>query len=359
MSILLDHTATDGSWVDALTSTVEKKGFRLVWRAENGHRWDEALRASGHTPALLTAAALEFQLATNSYRNRRLVDLTCCLEHDGKTVAALPLGVAWDGNGKAKLSTCGLANFAPFFAMGTPPKLIRKSSAVIYDAILWLCDTLALTTITTRHPWSPAPHQSTWLRHERDLGAMTTLHDELLVDLRQPYERIHCGFRKSYRPLVTKAASIWDIGTHSAPTAETWQEFHDLHVRVAGRETRSAASWQAQFNAFSSRNAILTTVRDDAGEMIGAAFFFVSRDEAAYAVAAYRRDLFDQPIGHGAQAAAIRAFKQMKIPWYWLGTLDHPLRNPQLTEKEIGIMAFKAGFASDVGTSYSCSLDRG
>lgn len=355
----LDHAATDAAWRTALAAAADAQGFHLAWRTDDKPGWDAALRASGHAPALLTAAALDFQIATNADRHERLVDLTCYLTHDGKAIAALPLGVTWDRPGAPMLSTCGLENYAPFLALGTPRKQLRKACALIHDINQWLTETLALPAIVTRHAWSPARHQSAWLRHERDLGAMTILHDELLVDLGQPYDRIHVGFRKSYRPLVTRAASMWDVRTDRAPTAGTWQEFHDLHVRVAGRETRSAASWEAQFNAFSSGNAMLATVRDDAGEMVGAAFFFLSRDEAAYAVAAYRRDLFDQPIGHGAQAAAIRAFQQMNIPWYWIGTLDHPRRNPKLTEKEIAIMAFKAGFASDVGTSFSCSLDRG
>lgn len=359
VSIPLNHSSTDAAWRDALVERVETQGFSLVWRTDDKTGWDAALRSSGHAPALLTAAALDFQVATNTERHQRLIDLTCCLEHDGKIIAALPFGVTWDKNGEAKFSTCGLVNYAPLLGLDAPRKLIRKACALIHDINLWLAEALVLSTITTRHTWSPARHQTIWLRHERELGATTTLHDELLVDLGQPYERIHGGFRKSYRPLVTKAAAMWDISMDYAPTSKTWQEFHDLHVRVAGRETRAAASWQAQLDAFASGNALLTTVRDAAGEMVGAAFFFLSSDEAAYAVAAYRRDLFDQPIGHGAHAAAIRAFQQMSIPWYWIGTLDHPHRNPLLTDKEVSITAFKAGFASDVGTSFSSSIDCG
>lgn len=355
---LLDNVASDADWRAGVAVAAAAHGFRAVWRTDDKSGWDAVLRASGHAPALLTAAALDFQLATNTDRHERLIDLTCYLTHEGRHVAAVPLGVTWDKLGAPKLSTCGLENYAPLLVLGRTRKQVRKACALIHDLNHWLAETLSLPAVTTRHAWSPAQHQSIWLRHERDLGAKTTLHDELLVDLRQPYDRIHSSFRKSYRPLVTKAASLWDIRTDCAPTPRIWQEFHDLHVRIAGRETRSMASWRLQFDAFSSGNAMLATVRDKTGEMVGGAFFFLSSDEAAYAVAAYRRDLFDQPIGHGAQAAAILAFQKMKIPWYWIGTLDHPRRNPKLTDKEVAIMAFKAGFASDVGTSFSCHLDR-
>jgi FemAB family protein len=116
-------------------------------------------------------------------------------------------------------------------------------------------------------------------------------------------------FRKSYKPLVNKALKEWDVKVCEENVDEVFEEFKDLHFEAAGKQTRSKESWSIQRKQIENNEAFLVSVRDG-NLLIGAGFFNFSRDMGTYSVGAYKRDLFDKPIGHAVQMIAI---KQLKI----------------------------------------------
>ena len=64
--------------------------------------------------------------------------------------------------------------------------------------------------------------------------------------------------------------------------------------------------------------AFLVTIRDD-GLLIGAGLFNYSKHNGIYSVGAYKRELFDRPIGHAVQMMAIEKLKEIGCRTYHLG----------------------------------------
>ena len=93
-----------------------------------------------------------------------------------------------------------------------------------------------------------------------------------------------------------------------------------------------------------NKEAFLVTVRDES-KLIGAGFFNYTRDMGMYSVAAYKRELFDRPIGHAVQMIAIEKLKELGCKTYYLG---QKATSGLSTEKEISISHFKEGFASNI-----------
>ena len=328
-------------------------GFELVVRDEGSHLWDEVLVSSGHAPSLLTHSGLCFQKAVNAPRVQQLVDLSCVLRMKGgrDSLVAWPLGVVWDDAEHPRFSTLGLNQMAPIFAANIAPKILRRMLLAMHEIVEELVRVLRVPCVWSE-AWSPRRSYSPWMVSERARGAPVRVRDEMIIDLQRPYPEIHARFRKSYRPLVRAAQRHWKIEARTVVDGTIWERFHALHVAVAGRETRPEASWDMQYKAIQNGDALLTTVEDTDGELVGGAFFFLSQHEASYAVAAYRRDLFDRPLGHGAQAVSIQKFQKLGKSWYWLGSIPDAEHQPEPTDKEVQITHFKKGFATQVEPSF-------
>lgn len=186
-----------------------------------------------------------------------------------------------------------------------------------------------------------------WHRTVVERSAQCRVGHELYVDLSLDVEMIRGNFRKSYRPLIHKGQKLWKTCTYVKEVpSDTFSEFRELHRKVAGRVTRPIETWNIQEQAIRSGEAFLVTLRNSDDEMVGGGLFHVSKDEGAYAIGAYDRNLFDLPLGHVVQMAAIEQMKQLGLRWYFLGNRSYPgdIRPP--TDKELSISHFKEGFAT-------------
>jgi FemAB family protein len=168
----------------------------------------------------------------------------------------------------------------------------------------------------------------------------------MYVDLSLPMPQIKARFRKSYRALVTSGLKAWRVHDMTGPDAQRWNEFRELHARVAGRVTRSAQSWDLQYQSICAGDAFLVYLLDEAGTMVGGGYFQTTRDEGVYAVAAYERALFDKPLGHVVQHRAIEALKERGARWYKIGARPYAGETPAASAKELSIADFKQGFAT-------------
>ena len=80
--------------------------------------------------------------------------------------------------------------------------------------------------------------------------------------------------------------------------------------------------------------------------MIGCGFFEITRDEAQYSSAAYRRDLFRLPIGHIAQFKAISEMQKRGCKEYYIGRYSTLHDEQRPSDKELAISHFKFGFTN-------------
>ena len=128
---------------------------------------------------------------------------------------------------------------------------------------------------------------------------------------------------------------------------QIFEEFRLLHLEVAGKQTRSRESWSIQKEQIKNKEAFLVTVRDKK-VLIGAGFFNYTKDMGMYSVGAYKRELFDRPIGHAVQMMAIEKLKDLGCTTYNLGQKATILDSSTSTDKEMSISHFKEGFAGYV-----------
>lgn len=160
------------------------------------------------------------------------------------------------------------------------------------------------------------------------------------VDLSQSEQQIFQGIRKSYKSLINQSQRIYKTTVLEKVDDEIWSKFQSFHFHQAGRKTRSDKSWEVQKKHLNDRDAILITCQDE-NDYVGFAYFNLNKIQATYSVAAYDRNKFDQPIGHGIQWTAIKYFKSEGLKEYIIGTL------PECDEtdlKLLDIAKFKMGF---------------
>lgn len=179
---------------------------------------------------------------------------------------------------------------------------------------------------------------------------MADVISDLYVDLSLPLEDIHGSIRKSYRALINKAEKLWQVKILDFVSKEEWDDYHKMHVEVAGRSTRSDETWDLQKKSINDGHGFLVKLSDDKDSFVGGGFFQYSRDECVYAVGVYDRSLFDQPVSHLVQWNAIKHMKELRLKWYKIGQRFWSGKTMSLvepTEKELQISYFKEGFATN------------
>jgi FemAB family protein len=188
---------------------------------------------------------------------------------------------------------------------------------------------------------------SQWHRKVMEKGASQKAGHELYVDMSMDISKIKSSIRKSYKSLITRGNEIWRADLYCGKIEhEVFREFQTLHFQVAGRATRSQDTWDYQERAINDGTAFLIALKDIVGRMVGGGFFYLSKDEGLYAVGAYDRTLFDQPLGHVVQNKAIEYMKERGVRWYKIGYRFYAQDNP--TDKELSIAYFKEGFATHI-----------
>ncbi|MDM7858935.1 hypothetical protein [Thiopseudomonas acetoxidans] len=259
---------------------------------------------------------------------------------DGKSIFFLPMFL-YQRRGVYVVSTDGEYLFEPLYMKGVPVSYQKRLNKKIFIFINKLFKELG---VLEYHCIAKSSNLSLW--HELVLNHA---YDEFSVfsygvDIRAPESEIRSHFRKSYRPLASKALKLWKYSVHDRCTSEMIQKFRELHLSVSGRITRSEKSWLIQAEQINAGEGFLVFIDNDI-ETIGAALFLHSKTMATYAVAAYKREFFEFPIGHGVQLIAIEQLKKIGVKDYLLGSVNAPWVN-FITDKERAIEDFKKGFST-------------
>ena len=270
-------------------------------------------------------------------------NISFVLIEDQKPIAIFPI-FAYQDNNEWKLSSNSLGVISPLFIRDIPKKSRKRLEKQFIEIILLISKKLKLRKIVLfEHSYFLSNWFLLWLeRADKDFITY-----QLAIDLQKSIESIKLDFRKSYKPLVNKALKEWDVKVCEENVDEVFKEFKDLHFEAAGKQTRSKESWSIQRKQIENNEAFLVSVRDG-NLLIGAGFFNFSRDIGTYSVGAYKRDLFDKPIGHAVQMIAINKLKDLGCKTYFLGQKAVALSSSVSSKKEASISHFKEGFAGYV-----------
>ena len=151
-----------------------------------------------------------------------------------------------------------------------------------------------------------------------------------VIDLAQPFHILKQNLRKSYKSLVNKRSGIV-----FSPTVRNLQE---LHLKVAGRKTRSDETWDIQQEMIDAGEGFVIELLGQDGTLISAAFFQKNKWCCYYSVAASLPNVNSHPIIW----AAIEYCKVEGLVRFDLG------EKLEGTEKEKNISKFKSGFGASL-----------
>ena len=185
---------------------------------------------------------------------------------------------------------------------------------------------------------------------------------EAYVNLSMQPEAILKKIRRTNKYSIIKGKELWDYKLITKDNTkeeiyDAMDKFRQLHIEVAGRETRSIKTWELQREGIINSDDFLVMLYDKELGLIGASLYQTTNTAGMYSVAAYNRELFDKPIAHVSQWIAICHMREIGIKWYYIGKrfYEEDFENP--SDKEIKIGHFKEGFATDFFMSLFISIN--
>ena len=173
------------------------------------------------------------------------------------------------------------------------------------------------------------------------------------IDLTESIINLKRNIRKSNKPHINWGEREMDVTVLTSENIK-WNNFlafRDLHIREAGRETRSLETWRKQYESVLNNEAFVIHgyIKD---KLVSAAIFYKSKTHCYYSVAASRRDMFDKPLIHYIIWLAILHSKNLGILFFELGNY-YPKNGsnyiPSIKEEKISHL--KSGFGGQVKVS--------
>ncbi len=272
-------------------------------------------------------------------------NLSSVVLQDGKPIAVWPL-VVKQKDGISMLGSNGGNLIAPLYEDGISSKVLKKLNTGCLEIARNLSRHLRIASISTR-AFNYGAGISDWQRLWLNEGASCHQQYMLYVDLGKSLESIKANFRKSYRPLVNKGLKQWKVEVVTSEGGSSFEEFKALHIAESGRQTRSDGTWNSQYQAIQNGSAFLVLLRDAQHKLVGGGMFYFNRTMALYAVGAYERALFKEPLGHVVQYKAMEYLIDKGVKLYCIGHRPYAQDFLEPTQKEVSIGQFKEGFATD------------
>jgi len=316
--------------------------------------WQSVLKSCATVPSIFHLLnTVHYYIAY--FSKESAVNLSMVLYDNKQAVGLMPLMAHKNEQSEWVLSSNGVEIVEPIFSQSLARKVKKRLEVQLFNLISDLSRQLNIGQCQFVN--IECSELSSWyvMCAERAKEAFSTHH--LLVDLSLSFEDIRLKFRKSFKPLINKGLREWQVEVHEQVTSELFERFRLLHKSVAGRSTRPIESWDKQKEQIDSMESFIVTVSDEDNVLIGAGLFTYSRYSGLYCVGAYKRELFDKPLGHAVQMKAIETFKNNGLKWYEIGQKHLKIDKIPATEKELSISHFKEGFATHIVTRQHLVVD--
>lgn len=179
-------------------------------------------------------------------------------------------------------------------------------------------------------------------------GAKMTSSLTCRIDLSCDLADLAADVRKSYKSLLNWGRKNLDIKLTDCTTItmEDVESFRQLHISVAGRETRSHLSWQRQYEMIKNNEAFMVSSMHE-NRLVSMSFYSYNRQHCYYGVSASIRELFDLPISHAPMWRAIEYAKEKGCRWFETG--DQLFSGSgECNQKLLDISKFKRGFGGAI-----------
>jgi len=180
----------------------------------------------------------------------------------------------------------------------------------------------------------------------RKHGATMSQRPVAQVDLLAGLAAWRAALRKSSRSLINWGRRNLTIScvNKETPDRALFDRYRAFHAEVAGRVTRSEASWTVMYDWIAQGGGELIVGFLD-GRMVAGSMFVDGAEISNYASGVYDRALFDKPLAHypiwlGIEHAHARGMKMLEVgPTPARGTVP---------DKDYKIGYFKRGFATHI-----------
>lgn len=342
---LIDHNLIDSNIDKFLESVFKNTKFSYRYRYFNENLWDKVLKSSNYYPDLLSNTSLDYQISyVKSFKE--ILDKSIIIFLDSDMIAVFNMFVIFE-NKNIKLLSANLESLVnPIFIANISYKIMRDVITMLLNIITEFSKIFKVKKLIIRDIWLNEIGISIWfsktLSHFE--SHLNNINYMLYVDTKLRSDDLIKKLKKSVKYDINKGKKLYDYELFDNCTVKIWDDFKLLHFQSAGKKTRSDDSWDKQFYAIKIKKAFLITVREKSGDLIGGAYFTYSKFEMNYAVAAYRRDLFENPIAHAALIKAIEYANQLKIKWLFLG--EKQVAYSENNKKKFNISKFKESFAT-------------
>ena len=179
-----------------------------------------------------------------------------------------------------------------------------------------------------------------------------------IIDLSLSELLLHQSVRKSYQSLINwgkKNLEIEILDSENIKNGDV-EIFQQLHIDVAGHETRTKRTWEIQYEMVKNGEAFIVTGKYE-NNLVTDALFLNSQKYCYYGVSASKRELFDKPISHAVIWNAILHAKRIGCHFFEMGEQLFPCQCETLpTKKEFGISTFKKGFGGETKVRLNITL---
>lgn len=270
-------------------------------------------------------------------------DLPIIFFSKNKPIAIFPIAIL-DGSSNPKIVSNGDAIYEPLIVRSATSKEVKAINEICLKIVEDLSKRLDVPQVQFQLASSPMG-LSQWASEQLLISHTVKVGQKLEIDLTGTLDDIRKDFRKSYRPLINKGLKTWNVDVIESENAEIFWDFKSLHVQVAGRETRNIDSWNEQYEMLKRGEAFLVTLRCKNDKLVGAGLFLYNSQSSVYASAAYKRDLFSEPLGHVVQFKALQVMKNKNLLRYEIGSIFS--EHDGFSKKESAIGKFKSGFSNE------------
>lgn len=340
---------------------------KVIW--EDQTNWDELVGQAEVAQIQYKALHLKYQETYFKALNDSYSDISIVIYRGGHPVGIWPLCV-WTENDSVYFGSAGIIPRGGIL----PPLLPGVHKAEAQRKVFHLCIS-TLSAFAQSHGTNQLQFCETvmtsgvslWYRMLMECGgkSVKTAY-QLYTDLKFTTDEIQSRIRRTNKYSIAKGQEDYLIEIYDEKSeniiSEIMEEFRQLHIAVAGRETRDKQTWDVQRMSIergsdSIGHSFTVFIRDKrTNSLAGAALFEATPSCAYYCVAAYDRSRFSKPVGHIVQAAAIDKLKEYGIRWYELGErfyADNEIATPKLMD----ISYYKEGFSTNCFPKLFVALD--
>jgi hypothetical protein len=179
------------------------------------------------------------------------------------------------------------------------------------------------------------------------LGAIASPQFINIITLSSSEQELYRVVRKSYKSLINWGKKKMELRLidGQAIKTEDIERFRLLHIGAAGKETRTKASWQLQYEMVKNREAFVIFGYLEE-ELVTAGFFMYTQNSCHYGTSASKRELFEKPLFHVLMWQAICYAKEKGCQFFETGDQLYPKQGDP-TSKELDISTFKRGFGGE------------